>query len=69
MEFYIRSPLVGSPAPTSSSSVPEVLDDVQISSNSQPRGKCQGKPEVLDGVQVSSNSQPQVKSQGKLTRK
>lgn len=71
MVFYdenIRSPLVGSPAP-SSSSLPEVLDNVQISSNSQPRVKCQGKTEVIDSVHISSNSQPQVKSQGKLTRK
>ncbi|XP_057781874.1 uncharacterized protein LOC131000121 [Salvia miltiorrhiza] len=39
----LRSPLAGSPAPVSSSCLPEVLDSVQISSNSQPQVKSQGK--------------------------
>lgn len=46
MVFYdehCRSPLVGSSTPVSSSFPPEVLDSAQISSNSQPHVKSQGK--------------------------
>ncbi|XP_041991516.1 uncharacterized protein LOC121742447 [Salvia splendens] len=42
-DVTVRSPLAGSPAPASSTRLPEVVDSVLISPNSQPQVKSQGK--------------------------